>query len=90
MTLIQGPLESDNLDEIADEIHNAELAIALEDLSTKDGNNYAHHTDPADTPETGIKILPKPSVKPKKSTKICDGWLTIGGQEIEVTAYRLP
>jgi hypothetical protein len=84
---IQGPLEGQDLDEIATEIHDAELAIALKDLGTEDGKNYAIHEDPADTPEGGIKIVVRPGVWPGE--KICDGTLTIGGEEIEVTAFRL-
>jgi hypothetical protein len=90
MSFIQGPLEGQTLDEIGDEIHEAELEIQLQDLKTNQGNNYAIHEDPADTPEGGIKILPKPAVGPIDSTKICDGKLTIGGIPIDVTAYRLP
>jgi hypothetical protein len=86
---IQGPLEGQDLAEIAVEIHDAELAIALRDLATDDGNNYAIHEDPADTPEGDIRILPAPAVPPAGSSKICDGTLTIGGQEIDVTAFRL-
>lgn len=89
MSFIQGPLESATLPDIADEIHNSELAIALKGLSTEDGKNYAEHTDPADTPDGGIVILPAPAVGPPGSTKICDGRLTVGGQVINVTAFRL-
>jgi hypothetical protein len=90
MSFIQGPLAGKTLPDIADEIHNAELAIALEGLTTNGGKNYAEHTDPADTPETGIDIRSKASVPPKGASKICDGKLTISGVAIDVTAYRLP
>jgi len=43
-----------------------------------------------DTPDTELVILPAPAVPPDGSTAIGDGKLTIGGQRIKVTAFRLP
>ena len=73
----------------ATEAHQHELSRTLEALETNGGKNYAVYSDPDFTPATGLAILPFPSVGPAGSTKICDGHLTIGGQAIKVTAYRL-
>jgi hypothetical protein len=88
----------DNLEEINLNVNNAEISRQLNAeqdperpaLSTKGGKNYALFETDADNPETELVILPAPAVGPQGSTKICDGTLTIGGQEIEVTAFRLP
>ena len=77
------------LDAIARHIYDCELHRTLKGLSTNAGKNYATLNVPAPTPETGIVILPAPAVGPAGSKKICDGKLTIGGQSIKVTAFRL-
>jgi len=82
-------LETATLSEIADEIHNVELAMRLKALLTHGKKNFALHSKPARTPAKGIKILPAPAVGPSGSTKICDGKLTISGNEFTVTAFRL-
>lgn len=73
---------------IADEAHQHELLRTLEDLRTSSGKNYAIYADPAFTPPSGLTILPFPSVGPTGSSKVCDGEVTIGGNEIKVTVYR--
>jgi len=75
---------------IANEAHQHELLRSLEGLQTNMGKNYAIYEDPDFTPAAGIVILPFPSVGPSGSTKICDGKLTIGGNLLQVSAYRLP
>ena len=89
--LIEVP--GDALDEIAANIHAVELMRELKDedgsLSTDAGKNYATLKRPAPSPRKGIKILPAPAVGPAGSTRICDGKLTIGDNEIDVTAFRL-
>lgn len=82
-------LETTTLPAIADEIHNVELAMRLKALLTHGKKNFALHSKPAATPATGIAILPSPAVGPAGSKKICEGKLTIGGNEITVTAFRL-
>jgi|GraSoiStandDraft_51_1057287.scaffolds.fasta_scaffold437097_1 hypothetical protein len=79
----------DTLDEIAQNIHDGELMRKLKGLSTNDGTNYATLERPTRSPRRAIKILPAPAVGPDGSTKICDGKLTIGGNEIAVSAFRL-
>jgi hypothetical protein len=44
---------------------------------------------PSPSPRGRIKILPSPATPPDGGTKICDGHLTVGGQKIAVTAFRL-
>ena len=88
----QGPephqLEATTLEEIADEIHHAELAQQLTELHTNEGKNYAIYKEDW-TPETGVVIIEAAADGPDGSTKICDGTLTIDDDEIEVTAFRL-
>ena len=73
---------------IANEAHQHELLRRLEDLRTNAGKNYAIYADPEFTPTSGVVILPFPSVGPAGSTKICDGELVVGGNEMKVVAYR--
>jgi hypothetical protein len=81
--------EGATLGEIAKHIHSCELRRKLKSLSTNDETNYAMLERPSASPRKGIEILAAPAVGPKGSTKICDGELTIGGAQINVTAYRL-
>jgi hypothetical protein len=74
---------------IATEAHQHELLRTLTGLATNSGKNYAVYDDPDFTPATGLVILPFPSVGPTGSTKLCDGKLTIGGNALQVTAYRI-
>jgi hypothetical protein len=83
-------MHAGDLPGIANEAHQHELLRKLEALQTNMGKNYAIYEDPDFTPASGIVILPFPSVGPAGSTKICDGKLTIGGNLLKVTAYRLP
>ncbi|TMJ11309.1 MAG: hypothetical protein E6G94_16325 [Alphaproteobacteria bacterium] len=82
-------MHASNLPGIAKEAHQHELLRTLAGLQTNSGKNYAIYSDPDFTPTAGIVILPFPSVGPAGSTKICDGELTIGGNRVKVTAYRL-
>jgi len=75
---------------MAQDIRSKEIRRKLKELSTNDGKNYATVKKSVPTPATGIVILPAPAVGPDGSKKICDGELTVGGQAIKVTAFRLP
>lgn len=75
---------------IATEAHQHELLRSVAGLTTNSGKNYAIYLDPDFSPAKGITILPFPSVGPTGSAKICDGSLTIGGNVMQVTAYRNP
>ncbi len=77
------------LDDIAEHIHTSELMRKLKRLLTDGTKNYAMLDKPSPSPRKEIKILPAPAVGPTGSTKICDGKLTVGGQAIDVTAFRL-
>jgi len=87
-----------SLDRITRNVNNAELHRRLNSendperpcLSTNGGKNYALFETDVDTPDTELVILPAPAVPPDGSTAIGDGKLTIGGQRIKVTAFRLP
>lgn len=73
---------------VANEAHQHELLRTLTDLRTNSGKNYAIYSDPDFTPNSGIVILPFPSVGPAGSAPICEGELTIGGNLLKVVAYR--
>lgn len=84
-------LTSADLAGMAREISDAELGVALSALDTKDGKNGAHLDPvPPPGPDTGVVILPAPAVAPAGAEKICDGKLHVNGQDIDVTAFRLP
>jgi hypothetical protein len=86
-------LKNKTLPGLAKEVHRAELACSLKDIQTNksggDWKNYAIYKRDGTTPDQGIDILPAPAVGPLGSTKICDGRLTIGENQIPVTAFRL-
>ena len=89
MSDFQHPLEGKDLDEIAETAHAFELQRTLEALDTSNGDNFGGYKRTTRSPRKGIKILPSPAVGPKGSKKICEGTLTIGGDKIDVTAFRL-
>ena len=83
-------LHGTTLDAMAHEAHNDELGATLKDLAAEKAN-YAIYETGWDLPDTGLKFLPSPSVKPQGATLICTGKLTVGGgAAIDVDAYRLP
>jgi hypothetical protein len=82
-------LHGHDLPGLATEARNHELLRSLKDLATNSDKNYAVYKDPAFSPDTDLVILPAPAVGPAGSTEICDGVLTVGGQPVKVTAFRL-
>lgn len=82
-------MHAPDLSGIANEAHQHELLRTLEDLRSNAGKNYAIYADPDFTPSSGLVILPFPSVGPSGSSKVCDGEVTISGNEIKVVVYRL-
>ena len=75
---------------IAQEIHDLELARRLKSVGIQSGKNYATLEKPSRTPKKGIVILPSPAVPPAGATEICKGDLTLNGQKVAVSAFRMP
>lgn len=82
-------LHATDLPGIAAEIRSYELLRTLAAVQTNQGKNYAIYDDPTFTPGTDLAILPFPSVGPTGSDTVCNGSLTIAGQIVKVTVYRL-
>lgn len=83
-------LKNKTLPGMANEAHKLELACSLKALQTADGKNRAVFKRDGTIPDGELAFLPSPAVGPADSTKICDGNLTVGGNAIAVTAFRLP
>jgi len=90
MTDYNHRLDGATLDEIAANASAQEIYRELEGLATPGGQNEGHFKYRTTSPMGTIRILAAPAVGPQNSTKICDGTLTINGNAIDVTAFRLP